>query len=373
MKSGIPVALVLWLVLLPASCLAAEEKAPAGAPGPSNPEFDRLFTQWKSLLAELRQLQLEYPSADGQRRGQIAKQYAKLVKQGAVMEPKLFEVAERAYVKAPKGNKELATLLMERAYQNIRADRYEEALRLAKVLIESDCEDKQVCSWAATAAFALCRFDEARRYRDLAEANQVLSDEVKARLGNIPAFKDAWEKEQRIRTAEAKADDLPRVLLKTSKGDVELELFEKQAPNTVANFIGLVENGFYDGLTFHRVIPGFMAQGGCPNGDGTGGPGYHIRCECYREDHRCHFRGSLSMAHAGRDTGGSQFFLTFAPTGHLTGKHTVFGRVIKGMEVLAKLRRRNPEDANPPKPDKIITAKVLRKRDHPYVPEKVGG
>jgi len=150
----------------------------------------------------------------------------------------------------------------------------------------------------------------------------------------------------------------------------------------VANFIDLVEKGFYNGLTFHRVVARFMAQAGCPKGDGTGGPGYRIRCECYRPEHRLHFRGSLSMAHSGPHTGGSQFYLTFVPTRHLDGKHTVFGRVIRGMDVLAKLQRRVPRDPlevkiNPhrniriPPADKIIEAKVLRKRNHPYVPKVI--
>ena len=130
----------------------------------------------------------------------------------------------------------------------------------------------------------------------------------------IDNTKAAWAKEKKIREAEDKADDLPRVLLKTSAGDIEIELFENEAPNTVLNFITLVDKGFYNGLKFHRVLPGFMAQGGDPKGDGTGGPGYTIPCECYQANHRLHFRGSLSMAHAGRDTGGSQFFLTFVPT-----------------------------------------------------------
>ena len=109
-------------------------------------------------------------------------------------------------------------------------------------------------------------------------------------------------------------NDLPRVELKTSKGDVVIELFEDEAPNTVANFIQLVEKKYYDGLKFHRVIDGFMAQGGCPKGTGTAGPGYSIACECQLKGARKHARGSLSMAHAGRDTGGSQFFITFAAT-----------------------------------------------------------
>ncbi|NIL96753.1 MAG: peptidylprolyl isomerase [Planctomycetales bacterium] len=165
---------------------------------------------------------------------------------------------------------------------------------------------------------------------------------------------------------------MPRVRLTTSQGDIVIELFENEAPQTVGNFVNLVEKKFYDGLTFHRVLASFMAQGGCPQGDGRGGPGYQIPCECYREGYRKHFRGSLSMAHAGRDTGGSQFFLTFAPTKHLDGKHTVFGRVIEGMDVLSKLQRRDPDHRSAPPPDKIIQAVVVRKRDHPYKPTIAG-
>ena len=160
--------------------------------------------------------------------------------------------------------------------------------------------------------------------------------------------------------------------MKTNRGDIVIELFEDQAPNTVANFISLIEDKFYDGLTFHRVLENFMAQGGCPKGDGTAGPGYSIPCECYTDNYRKHFRGTLSMAHAGRDTGGSQFFLTFLPTPHLDGKHTAFGRVVEGMDVLPKLKRRDPDKPDGSDPDKIIEAKVLRKRPHPYKPKKVG-
>lgn len=111
--------------------------------------------------------------------------------------------------------------------------------------------------------------------------------------------------------------------------EVIIDLFEKDAPNTVANFEKLANDNFYDGLTFHRVIPGFMAQGGCPNGAGTGGPGYKINCEINPNKHQ---RGTLAMAHAGRNTGGSQFYICYQPQPHLDGQHTVFGQVTKGME-----------------------------------------
>ncbi len=182
---------------------------------------------------------------------------------------------------------------------------------------------------------------------------------------------NSWEREQQLRAQEKQADDLPRVLMKTSQGDMVLELFENEAPNTVANFVSLVEKGFYNGLTFHRVIENFMAQGGCPTGTGTGGPGYRIACECYKPDARGHFDATLSMAHAGRDTGGSQFFITFGPTPHLDGKHTVFGRVIEGRDVLDKLARSEPGRGGP-KPDTMTEVSMIRKRDHDYEPEKAG-
>lgn len=111
--------------------------------------------------------------------------------------------------------------------------------------------------------------------------------------------------------------------------EVTIEFFEQDAPNTVANFEKLANDGFYNGLTFHRVIPGFVAQGGCPHGTGTGGPGYTIKCEINPNKHE---RGVLAMAHAGRDTGGSQFYITYAPQPHLDGGHTVFGKITSGME-----------------------------------------
>ncbi len=112
----------------------------------------------------------------------------------------------------------------------------------------------------------------------------------------------------------------------TEKGEMKFKLFPKEAPNTVANFTSLAQSGFYNHLNFHRVIRGFVAQGGCPENNGRGGPGYHIKCELENNPHK-HFKGSLSMAHAGRDTGGSQFFICFAPQPHLDGEHTIFGQI----------------------------------------------
>lgn len=130
---------------------------------------------------------------------------------------------------------------------------------------------------------------------------------------------------------------MKKATIETDFGTIEIELFDKEAPGTVANFQKLIEEGFYDGLTFHRVIPGFVAQGGCPRGDGTGGPGYTIPCETEGNPHK-HVRGALSMAHRGPNTGGSQFFIVYAPQPHLDGVHTVFGQVVSGMEAVDLLQ-----------------------------------
>ena len=121
----------------------------------------------------------------------------------------------------------------------------------------------------------------------------------------------------------------------TDKGDMKGELFQHNAPGTVANFKKLADQGFYNGLSFHRVIPNFVIQGGCPKGDGTGGPGYTIPCETQGGNQK-HERGVLSMAHAGRNTGGSQFFICHSRdnTAHLDGNHTCFGKVYTGLDVL---------------------------------------
>lgn len=139
---------------------------------------------------------------------------------------------------------------------------------------------------------------------------------------------------------------MKKAIIQTAKGTIEVELFDQDAPNTVANFEKLIKDGFYDGTIFHRVIPDFVIQGGdplskeLPAGNpriGSGGPGYTIKCELENNPRR-HGTGSLSMAHAGKDTGGSQFFITHSPQPHLDNRHTVFGQVVAGMDVVNAIR-----------------------------------
>ena len=128
-------------------------------------------------------------------------------------------------------------------------------------------------------------------------------------------------------------------IIKTNKGDMKVTFYDQDAPKTVANFVKLANEGYYNGLSWHRVLPDFVIQGGCPKGDGTGGPGYKIDCELTGEN-QYHDRGVLSMAHAGRNTGGSQFFVCHSRnnTAHLDRNHTCFGKVIEGLDVIDAIK-----------------------------------
>jgi peptidyl-prolyl cis-trans isomerase B (cyclophilin B) len=141
-----------------------------------------------------------------------------------------------------------------------------------------------------------------------------------------------------------------KAIIETVKGTMEAEFYTQDAPKTVENFVSLAKSGFYDGLTFHRVIPNFVIQGGCPNGNGTGGPGYNILCEL-SGNNQYHDRGVLSMAHAGRNTGGSQFFICHSRqnTAHLDRNHTCFGKVISGLEIVDRIQQG----------DQIISIKIV--------------
>lgn len=167
----------------------------------------------------------------------------------------------------------------------------------------------------------------------------------------------------------------PIIRIATSMGDIYAELFEDAAPNTVANMIQLAESGFYNGMAFHRVIPGFMAQGGCPNSKrgatgtpGTGGPGYTFDNETdtgLKHDGK----GILSMANSGADTNGSQFFICFTETPWLNGKHTVFGKVTQGLDVLDKIEKIGTQSGKT-KEDVRFNIEVVSKRDHEYKVKK---
>lgn len=335
--------------------------------------YEAKLNEWKEMLKQLRQLKHDYQTVDEAGMPEILKRWDALMAKADVLLPQLGTAAIKAYQAAPNQDRDLIRFLVKLLQDEVAHDQYEAAVQLADVLINNGCDSREVYAAAGNTYFAVNKFDDALKIIEKGKGMGVAGGDVEMLEKDINDYKKFWPAEQKIRAEEAKKDDLPRVKLTTTKGVIVLELFENEAPETVGNFISLVKSGFYDGLTFHRVLSGFMAQGGCPVGDGTGGPGYTIYDESNKPNARMHFRGSLSMAKTSApNSGGSQFFITFRPTPQLNNKHTVFGRVIEGMDVVDKLQRRDP-DKGPdlPEPDKIIKAEVLRDRGHEYVPHKV--
>ncbi len=348
------------------------ETAPAKDAAAAEVAFEAKFAEWKTLIKHLRQLRTDFQTADAPTMEAMAKDWDATVAKADKMLPDLIDAVIAAYRAAPNEDRVKTSFLAKVVGDYVARDLYEPALKIGNILVENDCDMPGVYRDTGTAAFALNQYDRMAELMGKAEKLNALTGDAARLKSEMKDYKEFWKAEQELRAKEAKADDLPRVKLTTTKGDIVVELFENEAPDTVGNFISLVKSGFYDNLTFHRVIAGFMAQGGCPEGDGTGGPGYSIYDECDKPEARKHFRGVLSMAKTNApNSGGSQFFITYRPTPNLNGKHTVFGRVIEGMDVAAKLQRRDPQDKDAPQPDRIIKAEVLRDRGHEYLPKKV--
>lgn len=337
-------------------------------------EWTKLNARKTELVAKLKQLQQDYRLAKGEEaKEKIATEFETIRTEFlSKVLPKLGELAPKVYAADPK-NTEAGEAALELAFQ---ANRYDDAVKYAEQLMAGGDESPIVQNMAGISLFAIHEFDKAHQVLSAAEKSGKLDPRLGGRyLDSSVEYAEMWKKEQAIRAAEAQLQgdkQLPRVKFNTTKGPIVFELFENEAPNAVANFVSLVESKTYDGVKFHRVIPTFMAQGGDPlskdedpSNDGTGGPGYVIDCECYQPNARMHFRGSLSMAHAGKNTGGSQFFITHLPTAHLNPSaaeergHTVFGRVIEGLDIAAALEVG----------DTIESATVIRKRKHDYKPK----
>lgn len=381
---AIAILLSLWIVMSPIGTRAQDDNTAAAA----KENFDQLQKQWVDLTVKLRQKILE--SRTGEDDSTKAEIQQLLTESQALIDGiveaglNVFRADSKSYPVVNKTLIDIASFYVTGDGKGDGGDQYDKAMPIVTTLLDAGAGRESPELWliGAASAYQTNEFSLAEQYLSEARKAKLLGssppgetqdalinrawESARNAAESLNSTRKAWEKEKAIREAEAEADDLPRVKLQTNRGDVVIELFENEAPQAVASFLTLVKKGFYDGVVFHRVLPGFMAQGGDPTGTGSGGPGYSIRCECHEPGYRKHFRGSLSMAHAGRNTGGSQFFLTFVRTTHLDGRHTVFGRVLEGMDVASSIKRRDPNDRNAPEPDRILKAEVLRDRGHAY-------
>ncbi|MGD9127424.1 MAG: peptidylprolyl isomerase, partial [Planctomycetia bacterium] len=245
----------------PAPPTTAPPQATKATPGPQLMEFQKKFEQWKKILTQLQSMRSEYVAADEDKQKELKAKYDKLVEEATALQPQLTKSAEKAYVENPKADPQIEQFLKAFCVDSFMVEDFEECYRVAKLLLDQGVDDEAVNLTGGAAAFCTNHLDEAEKLLKKATEDgtkpirtapnkQYLDITLNQFLASPSTFKKAWAKEKEIRDKEAKADDLPRVLLKTSAGDIVIELFENEAPNTVANFVSLVEKGFYDGLTF---------------------------------------------------------------------------------------------------------------------------
>ena len=274
----------------------------------------------------------------------------------------------------------LATGVMEFLY---RRGEYSRTYRLAKDLVANNSENEYARVYLARSGVLTNDFSPAaaktfEKNAKFFEENDSVTDTEKLLFSNLERINILFAKELEIRELEKQADDLPRVKFMTTQGEFVIELFENEAPQTVANFISLVESGFYDDLYFHTVIQQTAAETGVAAGAGVfRDVGYTIYDEYDKPDARLHFSGSVSMVSEEPNSGAARFFVSLAPLPNFNGKRTVFGRILTGMDTVYRINHTYRIEEGEQiqienfTPDKVKSAQVLRKRDHEYLPTKV--
>ena len=352
--------------------VSAQDDTPAGPMA----EFQELREQWATFSRELdkalfRLNQIRDNRGVRARLQNAVLSYDQLLAQGADLLLRMMAASERAYQSEPS-NLEVQELLSVLAETCLKSDRYEDAQRIALLLAEQtgDAGAYRQAFQASLQLLDLTALD--RCYEQLQQAEAV-DEQTQEGWDYVTRIRPQVEREMQLRQQEASADDLPRVIMQTSRGDVIIELFEDQAPNSVAHFLSLVARGFYDGQQFFRVETGFAAVSGCPNNNGTGGSGYEVLNEYDREDRRLPMHGTISLADQyGQGRSSSQFFIALntRTVQESPSKNTVIGRVISGMAAIERLKRVHPETTEPEfVRDTITRARVMRQRDHSYEPQ----
>lgn len=351
----------------------------------SREEFDRELAEWRQMLMEAREAGLRYFVSDREGSIEIREKYEDLAKRGYQQMEVLIPLAMKALDEMDEPDDELIEFITRIQNKHYYDGQYAESVALGERLLAIDSDIRVANMINGRASVLVNRFPEAYEF---ALNNSQLIDSFtqteKNLFSYLPMLIEKHQREMKFQEAD-KNNDLPQVEIRTTKGTIVLELFEDQAPETVGNFINLLESGFYSETYFHRVIRQFMAQGGGFTATSSGkpvkkDPGYRIHDECNLPNSRHHFRGVISMANTGEpNSGSSQFFLTTVPVPGLDGKHTVFGRVLSGMDVVDKINvtftagtEEQPSAEIPGAvQDKILSTRVIRKRDHDYKPNKI--
>ncbi len=367
-----------WSQAAPETSLGSAQDAEAATDATA--EYEASEKALREHLKAMRIQQVEFHMSETPARDREFRQnWADLCDAGRPIFARALKSMIQKYSANPADEQELAALLYELLDQNVKYSRFEGMLELGLALEQGGLIQEKLAPMIAMCAVADNKYALAKkRMESVPEASRPLLPVLAVFAPVIEQLQQEWEKELKMRAEDAQGEPLPQVKIRTTKGSFVIELFENQCPETVGNFIHLVEKRFYDGHTFHRVLEHFVAQTGCPEGDGSGGPGYTIYGEMNQPNSRKFFRGTLGLALSKADpnSGGSQFFISFLPTYNLNQNYTAFGRIISGIEVIGTLNQINPDqekkkDEPTLTPDEVVDMTVLRKRNHPYEPHKV--
>ena len=345
-------------------------------------EYNESTDRLRAAIVKLKRSQAKFYFSKVADAGEFYLEWDKAAIEGEQAAADLQDAAIDVLFKAAHPTRDQMTVARIACREKMEKGEYELVYKISKRLCDLDPDETEYFAYKTRAALITNRFVEAKETfaLDPGELSTFIPAKEMMLMDNIDVHIANYENELKIREQEAKADDLPIVELTTSKGKIVIELFENQAPGHVANFISIIDTGYYEGILFHRVVTGFVAQAGGFTMSGRQNVGYNIYDEHGVEDARHHFRGSLSMASvSGKpNSASSQFFLTFSPTPMLDGRHTCFGRITEGLDVLDSLtptRTMDDEGTETPieeiVPDRIISARVIRKRDHEYKPIRV--
>lgn len=409
-------AIAMWLVV--ASPLAGQDSPPPGqetteipasedsstdTEPPSDAELDPTavklveklddrITAWYDTLGKMRSLQIRFHNGTDATDRKYRREFRELESQSRLEHEAAFQAAIELADYHPQGIPGVWDFIIKSVSLRGEFDWYEGIAPAAQAIQELkrndpslDVQFPMLDAYQGRALVTEHEWEQAREALQRAIQVKEPSETDFRLLTQLESLPEQWERERELRQLEAEADDLPRVLLETTRGKVIIELFENEAPNTVANFIELVEQGFYDQLPFYTVVENFFATTGDPIGDGSGDAGYRIPDETDHPDARRAFRGSLFMAkipdpdgEAGMtlpDTASSQFMILFLPLPVDHGQYTVFGRVIEGMPHVSMMTRVDPtektEGTRVLPPDRILSTKMIRKRNHEYNVERI--
>jgi cyclophilin family peptidyl-prolyl cis-trans isomerase len=348
-------------------------------------QFNQATEKLRSAIKESRIAALEFYHSPAAEADDWNQRWRTATDAGKLAASEMKSAAVEILFQENNPDTEIQTIAWQVVLESFAELHLEKAWQISNRLTELTPDDQERKIAAARAALLTNRFGEAKR---LMEGTNVVqsgfSEEEMTLYRGIDTLIEIYQHEAEIRESEELADDLPRVELETTQGKIVIELFENQAPETVGNFISLVEGGFYQDIFFHRVVKNKLsqavAQAGVYSAQGVHNAGYAIYDEFDNEDARTHLRGTVSMANVVGvpNSGSAQFFITYVPIPQVDGHHTAFGRVISDMQVVDSLTATATiDDEGKPVPiesivpDHIISARVLRKRDHAYKPHQV--